>query len=101
MQVFKNIVLKVISWYQRSISSRRQKRVCKYEPTCSHYAYSSIEIHGIFKGSLLSIWRILRCNPFSNGGVDRVPKKGKWPRKPLTHSELLKLYEEEDSNLSD
>ncbi|MDE6155255.1 MAG: membrane protein insertion efficiency factor YidD, partial [Eubacterium sp.] len=43
--------------------------------TCSHYAIEAIEIHGIFKGALLAIWRILRCNPFCKGGWDPVPPK--------------------------
>lgn len=46
---------------------------CKYHPTCSNYALEAIEIHGAFKGSYLTLWRILRCNPFSKGGIDMVP----------------------------
>jgi len=43
---------------------------CKYHPTCSEYTMQAIEKYGFFKGSLLGIWRILRCNPFSKGGYD-------------------------------
>jgi len=46
---------------------------CPYIPTCSTYAVEAIEKHGAIKGSLLAIWRILRCNPFSSGGYDPVP----------------------------
>ena len=46
---------------------------CKYVPTCSQYALEAIERYGAAKGSLLAIWRILRCNPFSRGGHDPVP----------------------------
>jgi len=44
-----------------------------YTPTCSQYAIEALEKYGAFKGSLLSLWRILRCNPFSKGGFDPVP----------------------------
>lgn len=47
-------------------------RTCRYEPTCSEYAVQAILKHGPFKGMGLSIWRILRCNPWSPGGFDPV-----------------------------
>ncbi|HBU06578.1 MAG TPA: membrane protein insertion efficiency factor YidD [Candidatus Magasanikbacteria bacterium] len=43
---------------------------CKYYPTCSEYGYQVIKKHGIIIGSLKAGWRILRCNPWSKGGVD-------------------------------
>jgi len=46
---------------------------CKFIPTCSEYSIQAIEKFGALKGGLLSIWRILRCNPFSKGGYDPVP----------------------------
>lgn len=46
---------------------------CRYYPTCSSYAIEAIRIHGALKGTALALWRILRCNPFSKGGVDPVP----------------------------
>ena len=46
---------------------------CKYYPTCSAYALKAFEKHGAVKGLILTVWRILRCNPFSLGGVDHVP----------------------------
>lgn len=67
----KNILKQAIRFYQKYVSSNFQRR-CKYYPTCSEYAIQSIDKYGIIKGSFLSIWRILRCNPFSNGGVDKV-----------------------------
>ena len=48
-------------------------RVCRFEPTCSHYAITALEQHGMFRGLMLSLWRILRCNPLSQGGLDPVP----------------------------
>ncbi|HEX9974431.1 MAG TPA: membrane protein insertion efficiency factor YidD [bacterium] len=45
---------------------------CRFVPTCSEYSYQSLKKHGVFKGSILSLWRILRCNPFNKGGYDPV-----------------------------
>jgi uncharacterized protein len=43
---------------------------CKYHPTCSQYALDALRTHGFFKGSAKAAWRLLRCNPWSHGGVD-------------------------------
>jgi uncharacterized protein len=74
--------LLMIRLYQKTISpdhgifsSAIPFGVCKFHPTCSEYGYGAIKRHGIFKGALLSAWRILRCNPFSDGGHDPVPNK--------------------------
>jgi len=45
---------------------------CKYEPSCSRYATQAIEELGILRGLVLASWRLLRCNPWSHGGLDRV-----------------------------
>lgn len=50
---------------------------CRYYPTCSQYAIDSLRIHGFFKGTALAAWRILRCNPWSDGGEDPVPEPKK------------------------
>ena len=97
MSIFSRIAGAPIRVYQRTISANTQPR-CRYSPSCSHYALEALEIHGVFKGTLLSTWRVLRCNPWSAGGVDRVPAKGSWPTAPLGHAELLALYEQEDSS---
>ncbi|MBR4435960.1 MAG: membrane protein insertion efficiency factor YidD [Clostridia bacterium] len=64
----------LIRIYQVYVSPRHPGK-CKYSPTCSNYAIEAIRVHGAIKGSLLSFWRILRCNPFSKGGYDPVPEK--------------------------
>jgi putative membrane protein insertion efficiency factor len=46
---------------------------CKYYPSCSQYAIIAIRTHGTLRGTGLALWRILRCNPWSLGGVDDVP----------------------------
>ena len=43
---------------------------CKYHPSCSEYALQALRKHGLLKGSALAGWRVLRCNPWSHGGVD-------------------------------
>lgn len=45
---------------------------CKYHPTCSQYAKESVLKHGVIYGSVKAVWRFLRCNPWSKGGVDRA-----------------------------
>jgi len=71
----KKFLLKLIKIYQITPLSSHSK--CKYYPTCSNYAKEAIEIHGSLKGIFLTVKRILRCNPFSKGGVDLVPNKFK------------------------
>jgi uncharacterized protein len=51
--------------------------VCRFEPTCSHYAEEAIERWGLFRGTLLAIRRILRCHPFGKAGLDPVPPRNK------------------------
>lgn len=76
----KKILLALIKFYQTSISPHTSPH-CKYIPTCSQYGIEAIERFGAFKGTALTIWRILRCNPFSKGGYDPVPKKKDRQRK--------------------
>jgi putative membrane protein insertion efficiency factor len=57
--------------YQRLISPALPRR-CKYEPSCSRYAVQAIREYGVWRGAVLAGWRVLRCNPFSNGGYDPV-----------------------------
>lgn len=61
-----------IRFYRRYISPRKAP-CCKYSPTCSQYALDALSEWGALRGSLMAIWRILRCNPFSKGGYDPVP----------------------------
>ena len=75
----KRILLALIHFYQKYISPNKHTGPCKYIPCCSEYAVQAIERHGAIKGSILAIWRILRCNPFSAGGIDPVPEV--WPKK--------------------
>ncbi len=67
------LVIKLINWYQ-SISKHKNP-TCRYRPTCSAYAKKAYQTRNFFIASWLSFYRILRCNPFSKGGYDPVPKK--------------------------
>ncbi len=70
----KQLLLKLIKFYQKKISLNTRSN-CKYFPTCSNYGYEAIMRFGAFKGGIMTLWRILRCNPFSKGGFDPVPEK--------------------------
>ncbi len=62
-----------IRLYQKYISPQLPRR-CNYYPTCSRYAVEAVEEWGVVRGFALALWRLLRCNPFSYGGYDPVPK---------------------------
>ena len=75
--IFLIILAPIIFVYQKLISPLLGPR-CKYHPSCSSYLVQAITTHGIIKGIILGILRIIRCNPFSGGGFNPVPSKGKW-----------------------
>ena len=68
----KKIFLKIIEIYQKNISIWLQSKNinCKFYPTCSEYTKQAIKKYGALKGTIMGIYRILRCNPFSKGGYD-------------------------------
>lgn len=68
----RHILICLIRVYQHSFGLVLP-RACRFEPTCSHYAIDALKEHGVCRGFLLSLWRIVRCNPFSAGGWDPVP----------------------------
>ncbi len=77
----KKLLLSIIHFYRKHISPHLPA-MCRYYPTCSCYAIEAIETHGAFRGFLLALWRVLRCNPLSKGGYDPVPpKRGKKKRR--------------------
>jgi putative membrane protein insertion efficiency factor len=67
-----NAALGLVRTYQKLVSPLLGNN-CRYYPTCSHYTYEAIEIHGAAKGSWLGFKRIGRCHPFHEGGIDPVP----------------------------
>ena len=71
MSALRALAVVPIRLYQRALSPAIPQR-CKYYPTCSEYAVGAVREYGILRGLVLAAWRLLRCNPLSNGGVDFV-----------------------------
>ena len=69
----KQVMLWLIRFYRKYLSGMKGYSTCKYYPTCSQYGIEAIEKYGAVKGGALTVWRILRCNPFHKGGYDPVP----------------------------
>ncbi len=75
----KKIGILLIRIYQKTLSPDHGMMAgltpagCRYYPTCSEYTAQAIDRFGLVGGSVLGSWRILRCNPFSSGGIDEVP----------------------------
>ena len=67
------VLLGLIRLYQMTLSRVLPIGTCRFYPSCSHYGYQAIYKYGVLKGSVMAIWRVLRCNPFNEGGIDPVP----------------------------
>jgi putative membrane protein insertion efficiency factor len=70
------ILLAALAFYHRWLSPAVHTLGaggCRYQPTCSDYAATAIAMHGPLRGTLLALGRLLRCHPFSRGGLDQVP----------------------------
>jgi putative membrane protein insertion efficiency factor len=70
-----------IRFYQRALSPVLAPR-CRYYPSCSEYAIGAVQRYGILRGVVLAGWRLLRCNPWSHGGVDLVEDQRLFGRHP-------------------
>lgn len=77
----RSLAIAPVRFYQRFISPAIPQR-CKYYPSCSQYAVTAIRRYGILRGLVLSSWRLLRCNPWSHGGVDFVEDQKLFRRRP-------------------
>lgn len=71
----KKLMIKLIDAYKKNTANSNP--TCRYHPSCSTYSREAFEKRNFFYASILSIWRILRCNPLSKGGYDPVPKSKK------------------------
>ena len=81
----KHVCIWLIKIYRKAISPLKPP-CCRFYPTCSAYAVEAFQKRGFFVGLALSVWRILRCNPFCCPGYDPVPDKGwrkKYPKVPF------------------
>jgi len=68
----KRALISVVLYYRKRISPMSAPK-CRFAPTCSAYALEALEKHGACRGGLLTLFRVLRCNPFFKGGYDPVP----------------------------
>ena len=78
-------LIALLRGYKRYISPHLGHH-CRFVPTCSEYAMQALATHGLLKGVLLTVWRLLRCQPFARFGYDPVPPKERWvsPDRKLT-----------------
>jgi putative membrane protein insertion efficiency factor len=70
----KAVLLALLRFYRLAVSPSLGQH-CRYYPSCSAYAAEAVAVHGAFRGALLAAARLLRCNPWSRGGVDLVPSR--------------------------
>ena len=84
------LLLAAIGFYQKRLSRLKRAPTCKYYPTCSQYAAEAVSEWGVFVGGALSVWRILRCNPYSHGGIEYVPRRRK-PDESPAHSGIIRI----------
>ncbi len=70
-RVARTVAISPLIFYSKVISPALPRR-CRYEPTCSAYAIQAVRRFGVLRGAVLAAWRLLRCNPFSDGGYDPV-----------------------------
>lgn len=73
----KYLFIGIIKLYRKYISPLK-KPCCRFTPTCSEYALEAFRMHGAAAGLFLTVFRILRCNPFCKGGYDPVPLEFPW-----------------------
>jgi len=71
------LLLAILAFYKRWLSPALHALSpgggCKFLPTCSEYAAEAITVHGPMRGVLMAAWRLVRCHPFTRGGLDPVP----------------------------
>lgn len=95
MRLLRTLAVLPIRFYRRFVSPYTPP-TCRFRPSCSEYGEEALLAHGVLKGALLTAWRILRCQPFSRGGWEPVPRRGSWRSDPL---ETLQSSEAEEAEL--
>jgi putative membrane protein insertion efficiency factor len=81
LSALRGFLVAPIRLYQRTISPALPAR-CKYHPSCSEYAVQAVRRYGVLRGAVLAGWRLLRCNPWSHGGVDFVEDQTLFRKRP-------------------
>jgi hypothetical protein len=79
----KRILLAAVRFYKRRVSPGLPPS-CRFQPTCSDYALEAIDRFGAVRGTAMSAWRLVRCNPFNDGGLDPVPERS--AKRSVEHS---------------
>ncbi|MEI6363329.1 MAG: membrane protein insertion efficiency factor YidD [Actinomycetes bacterium] len=96
------ILIAVIRSYQLTLSKLLPPS-CRFHPSCSAYGLESMKVHGALKGTALTGWRLLRCNPWNDGGIDPVPPAGRWlpdvDRMGQPRSETMGAHHSADTNV--
>jgi len=82
-QIPRTVALLLIRGYKWAISPMFLP-ACRYVPTCADYAMEAVDRYGVIRGSVMAIWRVLRCNPFAKGGLDPVVEARNF-RMPVGH----------------
>ena len=90
----KHLCIALVRLYQKFISPIKPS-CCRFTPTCSAYAIEAFQKRGFFVGLFLTVWRLLRCNPFCRAGYDPVPLKGLKPfSRPMEEDEDRSVTED-------
>ena len=92
----KRVAMALIRFYRKYLSGLKPAPTCRFTPTCSAYALEAFEKRGFFAGLTLTMWRILRCSPFSPAGYDPVPRAG-FRTMPLRFSKYDKYLAEQEA----
>jgi uncharacterized protein len=74
MRLLREVLLAPLHLYRRVISPALGPH-CRYHPSCSEYALEAVREYGVIRGGVLAAWRVMRCNPWSRGGVDPVARQ--------------------------
>lgn len=91
----KKLMISLIHKYQHIF--RGKQPTCRFRPTCSQYTIDAYTHHNFFYATLLSIWRIIRCNPLVKGGYDPIPKFKKELKAQLKAEALADNHKDEQS----
>ena len=86
LRVLRELVLLPLLAYRKLISPALPPR-CKYYPSCSTYGVQAVRELGVIRGSIVAAWRVVRCNPFSHGGVDELADRRLFRDRTHTHAE--------------
>ena len=89
----KYLCIWLIRFYQKFLSKLKRQPTCRFSPTCSAYAIEAFGKRGFIVGMILTVWRILRCNPFGKAGYDPVPERGF--RNPIVRPMTKYFYPDE------